>query len=239
MVPEGVRNEFDGLSPRIVGGYPAEISDFPHQLSLRVWGSHICGASILSERWAITAASCTNGESTSSLTVKAGSQYRTTGGIVYQVLAVIQHPGYQVQTFNYDAALLNVTAPFAISLNIRPITLASEIEGQFATVVGWGSTSSSSSALQLQLRQVDVQVLTQAVCKALYPGRISATMMCAGFLAGGKDSCTGDGGGPVVRIGKLVGIVSWGKGCAVPNSPGVYTRISVLRNWIRGTTGIL
>lgn len=61
-------------------------------------------------------------------------------------------------------------------------------------------------------------------------------MICAGYKAGGIDACQGDSGGPLVADYKLVGVVSWGKGCAT--NPGVYARVSYVRNWIRNVTGI-
>ncbi len=58
--------------------------------------------------------------------------------------------------------------------------------------------------------------------------QITKNMMCAGVNGGGKDSCQGDSGGPLLdrENGVLVGVVSWGTGCAVDGFPGVYARIS-------------
>ena len=63
-------------------------------------------------------------------------------------------------------------------------------------------------------------------------------MLCGGHLAGKKDACTGDSGGPYVcehqnSIWKLEGIVSWGHGCGREDNPGVYTNVSHVREWIK------
>ena len=83
-------------------------------------------------------------------------------------------------------------------------------------------------------KALDAPVLSRSDCRNAYPGLITSRMMCLGFLEGGKDSCKGDGGGPVVCNGVLQGIVSWGYGCAGRNRPGVYTKVCLFNDWIRG-----
>lgn len=83
-------------------------------------------------------------------------------------------------------------------------------------------------------------IVNQTVCSDAYAsfGGITDRMICAGLTAGGKDACQGDSGGPLVADGKLVGVVSWGYGCARPNYPGVYSRVAAVRDWITKKTGV-
>uniref|UniRef100_A0A3B4EF15 trypsin n=1 Tax=Pygocentrus nattereri TaxID=42514 RepID=A0A3B4EF15_PYGNA len=84
------------------------------------------------------------------------------------------------------------------------------------------------------LRCLDVPILSDSTCTSCYPGEITSNMFCAGFLAGGKDSCQADSGGPIMCDGVQQGIVSWGDGCALVNKPGVYTKVCKYIYWING-----
>lgn len=96
-----------------------------------------------------------------------------------------------------------------------------------------GTTSSGSSSLPSALRRVDVPIVARSTCNTNYSGDITSAMVCAAVSGGGKDSCQGDSGGPLVNTGKqLIGIVSWGQGCALANYPGVYTRVGSFVTWI-------
>ncbi|NXG12347.1 TRY1 protein, partial [Sakesphorus luctuosus] len=85
------------------------------------------------------------------------------------------------------------------------------------------------------LQCLKAPVLSDSECQDAYPGQITNSMMCVGFLEGGKDSCQGDSGGPVVCNGQLQGVVSWGIGCAQKGYPGVYTRVYNFVSWIQST----
>ncbi|XP_073458245.1 cationic trypsin-3-like [Aquarana catesbeiana] len=84
-----------------------------------------------------------------------------------------------------------------------------------------------------KLQCLDLPVLSDSACKASYSNMITTNMFCAGFLEGGKDSCSADSGGPLVCNGKLYGVVSWGRMCALRNSPGVYTKVCNYFDWIK------
>lgn len=75
--------------------------------------------------------------------------------------------------------------------------------------------------------------MSRTQCRAVYGSQLTDRMWCAGVDAGGKDSCQGDSGGPVVDASStLVGLVSWGDGCARAGTPGVYARVGSFISFI-------
>lgn len=219
---------------RIVGGEPTTIEEHPYQLSLQSSGAHICGASILSPTRALTAAHCTDGQSPSSLSVRAGSTYRGTGGQVIGVDRIDQHPGYDPETTDYDVSVLELSTPITLGPGAQPVTLPApgkELpDGTMATVSGWGTVAEGGS-LPVRLQRVSVPKYNTEECRASYgAGAITDRMVCHGYREGGKDSCQGDSGGPLATrvkgVTRLVGVVSWGYGCARPGFPGVYAKVS-------------
>merc|ERR1712168_991820 len=81
--------------------------------------------------------------------------------------------------------------------------------------------------------KVQVPVVSDEECRAAYgESQIKDSMICAGLKEGGKDSCQGDSGGPFTCGNQLTGVVSWGKGCASPGYPGVYTQTSYFIDWL-------
>lgn len=114
--------------------------------------------------------------------------------------------------------------------------------GEPLEVTGWGTTSEGGEAAR-RLLKASVPYVDNATCNApdVYAGAIKAGMMCAGFRDGGVDSCQGDSGGPLVWRTKdgpvLVGVVSWGDGCARKLRYGVYTRAASYADWIGKVIG--
>ncbi len=256
-------------NPQIVGGQDADPGEWPWQVALvnagstDLYNNQFCGGSVIDEYWVLTAAHCTDGAAPSSIDIVAGIQNLVTPEAGYQqigVLDIIIHPGWDPATFDYDISLLRLAEPVqfgttAGGLDVEPAPLVPSDVGDLvdvlSAVTGWGNTIAQpvpgGSNFPAQLQEVEVPILSNAQCEALYdandgPGDwITANMLCAGYEAGGKDSCQGDSGGPLVVYDTVeemwwqAGVVSWGTGCAAPGLPGVYARVSQFTDWINET----
>ena len=125
------------------------------------------------------------------------------------------------------------------SFTPTPTSVATTIPGTacpWPIVSGWGSISSSGPTSNY-LRKVAVPIISNATCNSNYGyGSVTDQMLCAGRPQGGIDSCQGDSGGPMfindAGLPKLLGVVSWGEGCAWANYPGVYSHVANMRGWI-------
>lgn len=240
------------IEPRVIGGTPAPIGAYPWQVSVGLGGvpqevGHFCGGSLIEAEWVLTAAHCVDGLTTpNNLQVLSGSNYLNQGTVV-SVDRIVINENWSSNTFDYDVALLHLSQ----RLPSKPIKLlTSEVApslaraGLIGVVSGWGVTREAGQAPSNTLRNVGVQLVSNADCAgaASYPGAITDRMICAGFIEGGKDACQGDSGGPLMvpdTFGSfiLAGIVSWGEGCARPAKFGVYTSVPEVEPWVRRQLG--
>ncbi|XP_016947712.1 trypsin delta [Drosophila biarmipes] len=231
---EAVIPQLDG---RIVGGQDTNITHYPHQISMRYRGNHRCGGSIATPNIIISAAHCVNTlTGPANLTIVAGSSniWFPTGP--QQELAVrefIVHPKYRTLNNDYDAAILILDGEFEFNDAVQPIELAKERPEHDTpvTVTGWGTTSEGGTISDV-LQEVSVNVVENTQCKSSYSIMLTSRMLCAGVTGGGKDACQGDSGGPLVYKNELLGIVSWGTGCAREKYPGVYCSVPDVRDWL-------
>lgn len=240
---------------RIVGGQDADKGEFPWQVSLHVKGyGHVCGASIISPHWLVTAAHCVQDDGRTRFsqpgTWEAIFGLHTQNSIGTMVVKknlkqVIPHPYYNHVSFDNDIALMELDSPLVFSDYIKPICLPSPQHdfpvGNTVWITGWGATREGGSAASV-LQKAQVRIINHSVCNDLMAGQLTSRMLCAGVLTGGVDACQGDSGGPLSSPSDsrmfLAGVVSWGDGCARRNKPGIYTTVTLFRGWIKEKTGV-
>ena len=238
--------------PRIVGGQEADPGEWPWQVALVQSGAspgngQFCGGSLINSDWVVTAAHCVYTSDINDLDVVAGIHDLVTPDTGFRRVAlaeIIVHPGWDNGTKDNDIALLRLAEPIAaraggggelpIQYAVLPAASIGDLTGVTTTVTGWGNRDPNGTDFPARLHEVEVQVIANADCDDAY-GNLTDNMLCAGVSGGGKDSCQGDSGGPLVYNQgdwKLVGIVSFGIGCAEADFPGVYARVSRYLGWI-------
>ncbi|XP_043225296.1 transmembrane protease serine 9-like [Amphibalanus amphitrite] len=234
-------------SDRIVGGKQAVQGEFPWLAGIFKNGRQFCGGSLIDEKHILTAAHCVAHMSSydvSQLLIRLGDYDVSTPfeakHETYKVARIVRHKGFSEKTLHTDIALITLSKPVKYKSNIRPICLDSGVSrgaaGQTVTVAGWGSLREGGRQASI-MQKVSLKVWDNSKCRSTYgpsaPGGIISSMLCAGRQ--GKDSCSGDSGGPLMHISGVVyqvGVVSWGIGCGKAQYPGVYTRVSEMRDWI-------
>ncbi|KAJ0425017.1 trypsin-like cysteine/serine peptidase domain-containing protein [Aspergillus carlsbadensis] len=225
----------------IVGGDEASIEEYPYQIQLLSNGRLICGGSIISNQYVVTAAHCTDGASASSLSIRAGSSSSSSGGTVVDVSSIAQHPDYDAETTDNDISILTLAEDLTFGEGIDavglPTSSALPLPNTTAIATGWGALQEGGSVSET-LQFVEVPIVSHSQCARAYAsfGEITDSMVCAGVS--GKDACQGDSGGPLVADGVLVGITSWGNGCAREGYPGVYSSPAYFRDFIESVTGL-
>ncbi|XP_076366524.1 trypsin-1-like isoform X1 [Tachypleus tridentatus] len=237
---------------KIVGGIDTEFGEQPWQVAVlkrRFLSRKIaCGGALIHEKWIVTAAHCVYTTPASTLRVRIGEHnIRETSEPYpheeYTVRRKVINELYNAATYQNDIALLELSQPVIFRKHIIPVCLPEkeEIMKGTATVTGWGRKSHGEQKVPSLLQKVNVEIIEGDTCQEWYKSvgrqeKIYNTMICAGYKEGGRDSCQGDSGGPMTlkKDGKtkLIGLVSWGVGCARPKLPGVYTKISSYIDWI-------
>ncbi|CAH4035482.1 unnamed protein product [Pieris brassicae] len=226
---------------RIVNGELVDIIEVPYQAALRRkttsgW-SHSCGAVVISTMSVLSAAHCVIGyqNEPSKLLVAVGTSLRS-GGITYDVAAVYPHEGYSSVTVDNDIGLVAVTGTIKFGAKVMPANIAPSLlkipVGTQAIVSGFGRTEYDGKSSDL--RAALVNIVSRKECEKAYLnlGIITPGMICAAAVNPPRDACQGDSGGPLVVTHTVIGIVSWGEGCANSSYPGVYTSVSYYSAWI-------
>ena len=228
----------------IAGGNETEIGKHLYVTGLReeATGPNYCGGAVIAPTTILTTSRCTNRDWIQYVSI--GSHFISGGldGERIKVKNIVLHPKYDSDTKVYDFAILEL----ANATTVTPIEILFDEKdpavapGVLATARGWGATSPGGS-LSSVLKEVGLKVWSNKDCQAAFDmvnpslTPVDVTMLCAGGVKG-EDTCSGDIGGPltVTKDGKdvLVGLTSWGVGCAQAGRPGVYARISYAKDFL-------
>uniref|UniRef100_A0A4X2KA75 Enteropeptidase n=1 Tax=Vombatus ursinus TaxID=29139 RepID=A0A4X2KA75_VOMUR len=237
-------------NPRIVGGNNAKEGAWPWMVSLFFNGRPICGASLISNEWLVTAAHCVYGRNLITSRWKAVLGLHTTLNLtnsqtVIQLIdQIIINPHYNKQTKDSDIALMHLESKVNYTDYIQPICLpeASQVfpQGMNCFIAGWGRIKYQGSTATI-LQEAQIPLISNEKCQQqMLEYTITENMICGGYEEGGIDSCQGDSGGPLMCQENnrwfLAGVTSFGYQCALPNRPGVYVRIPKFVKWIKSFT---
>jgi trypsin len=242
---ENFTSEPEVFAKNIVGGGVAIKGEAPFIVSLQnSKGVHFCGGSLIKKNWVLTAAHCIKSWSAANkLVIGLHDQSSISEVEVFSALNVNAHPLYNRRSNDYDYALIQINGESAFrTIDLNEIEINSSAVHSvpiIAQVAGWGALSQDAVETPNLLHSVLVPLVATQDCNSAtaYNGAITDRMICAGYAQGDKDSCQGDSGGPLYikqRSGEflLLGVVSWGDGCAQPNKFGVYAKVSSAMDWI-------
>ncbi|NWY39496.1 ACRO protein, partial [Sylvia atricapilla] len=163
---------------------------------------------------------------------------------IRRVKQVLMHQSYNPDDLSYDIALLELNEPVECSPSIQLACVAdttlkvSNLNNCW--IAGWGSTTARSIGSSDHLQEAKVQLIDLQLCNSSfwYAGKIRNHNLCAGYPQGNIGTCKGDSGGPLMcqdntaEYWWVVGLTSWGEGCARPKQPGVYISTQHFYDWI-------
>ncbi|XP_058055322.1 brachyurin-like [Anopheles bellator] len=240
---------------RIVNGEIAAEGQFAYQIAMLsnfAAGTGLCGGSVLSQNYVLTAAHCVE-DATGGLVIY-GAHDRTNAAepsqvrIAFEASGINLHPNWNPALIRYDIATVRVVSPVTFTARIQPVTLptlsdvGTDFAGFIGTVSGFGRFSDSIAEASTVLRYVSNPIQTNLACSIRFPGVVQPENICLSG-DGGRGACQGDSGGPLTiqRGGTTVqlGVVSFGLalGCEL-NWPSVFARTTSFLTWIAANSDV-
>ncbi|XP_050544572.1 venom protease-like [Daktulosphaira vitifoliae] len=245
---------------RIIGGRPADLGSWPWIVAIgyiSIYAQNnppqwLCGGTLISDRYVVTAAHCTIGLGYKKISVVRIGELDfnpdTNDGaspIDVFVERVMTHEEFNWQNKTNDIAILKLNNSISFNNFIQPICLpimpdlrVNQFVKYIAKVAGWGSTAYHGS-LSTMLMEAFIPVINNSECYRSYADKnvvLDERILCTGYKTGGIDTCYGDSGGPMVleieEQSYLIGVLSFGLKCGEPNFPVVYSRLTYFVDWI-------
>jgi len=236
---------------RIVGGKEAKVGEFPWMVYVKI-DRKFCGGTIINSQFVLTAGHCIldgSGNVARSSDIRVFTERHDiskTPGDPHAVLKHYVHPRFQEKSLVNDIAILQLEDNLAFTNSLYAVNLPKQSlqmsEGTVVVATGWGKLANRDQWGSKTLQKVSLPLITISRCKGLYKDvrkPVISSNLCTLDL-NGKDACVGDSGGPLLLWNRnkyvQVGITSWGRSCADPRYPGVWTSVAHYVSWIKRIT---
>ncbi|XP_037373008.1 kallikrein-1 [Talpa occidentalis] len=242
--------EGSGAAPpvqsRVVGGKECDSHSQPWQAAVYHYSTFECGGVLVHPQWVLTAAHCMNDH----FQVWLGRHNLLEDESTVQFFTVTKsfpHPKFNMSllqnTFispeddlSHDLLMLRLSQPAQLTDAVKVLDLPTKEPrvGSACKASGWGTIKPDSYFYPDTLQCVDLKLLSIDICKNAHKQKVTDTMLCVGDMAGVKDTCRGDSGGPLICDGELQGVTSWGHfPCGKPKVPSIYTKVIDYIPWIK------